>query len=746
MTEAESIREVLRRYWGFEELRPLQAEAIAATLAGRDSLTVLPTGGGKSLCYQLPPLVSGRPTLVVSPLIALMRDQVAGLKLAGVPAAAAHGNLTADESTELRRAVKAGELRLLLVAPERLLMPDFLAMCVKMGVGAIAIDEAHCISQWGHDFRPEYRRLSELREVFPGIPIGAYTATATPRVRDDIAAQLRLQRPVTLVGSFDRPNLTYRVLPRVSLHDQIAEALHRHTDRAGIVYCISRKDSETVAESLRARKIDARAYHAGMDGKMRSRVSDDFRAERLNVVCATVAFGMGIDRGDVRCIVHAAMPKSIEHYQQETGRAGRDGLPAECVLFHSAQDVMRWRQLMERNAEETGSAPEFLQGQLDLLNQMHRLISGARCRHRAIIEYFGQEYGEPSCNACDFCLGELAQVLDSHDTARKIISCVARCQQRYGAAHIAEVLRGSRAERIVRAGHDQLSTFGLLPGLSKDQIVSYINQLIDAGDLERTTDEYPVIRLTGTSVEVLKSLRIANLVEPKVAVAAPKKARQAAGASEPLSAEETQLFEHLRIWRRTLAADRGVPPYVILGDASLEELSRVRPASRQTLINVRGIGSKKIEDFGQDLLEAIRGYCESASMGMDARAGSRRRTLAGAGAEDNQQASSSAPVSRRSGPSSAAGVYFKAGASIDEVIAATGRARSTVCGYLADFIAAERPRSIEAWIDDATYQRVVEGMEAVGGGSFKDVFEHLGGEVSYDQIRWVWAHREAVSA
>ncbi|HLO42076.1 MAG TPA: DNA helicase RecQ, partial [Phycisphaerales bacterium] len=619
------IQESLRTYWGFDGLRPMQAESIEATLAGRDTLTVLPTGGGKSLCYQLPPLVTGRLTLVVSPLIALMRDQVAGLTMAGVPAAAAHSNLSAEESAELRARARAGELKLLLVAPERLLLPEFLSFCVKLRIGAIAIDEAHCISQWGHDFRPEYRRLSELREVFPGVPVGAYTATATPRVREDIVRQLHLADPTVLVGSFDRPNLTYRVLPRIRLADQVAEAIHRHEGRASIVYCMTRKDTEEMAEMLRAKGIEARAYHAGLDANKRSKVSDDFRAERLNVVCATVAFGMGIDRGDVRCVVHAAMPRSIEHYQQETGRAGRDGLAAECVLFHSAADVVRWKQIMERGAMETGASPEHLRSQFDLLDQMHRFIGGARCRHGALVEYFGQAYSEPACGACDYCLGELQEVADAHDTARKIISCVARCGQRFGAGHIADVLVGSRAQRVISAGHAELSTFGLLSSCTRDQVVSYINQLIDAGYLNRTVDQFPVIHLTRESASVLRNEIIASLVEPHIqkeeaAVQSAVKRRSAARQA-PLTPDENRVFEHLRAWRRNTAAERGVPPYIILGDAALEELSRVRPSTTQGLLGIKGIGVRKVEDFGHDLVQEIRRYCEEHELVQDAQRG-----------------------------------------------------------------------------------------------------------------------------
>ena len=351
------VLQLVRRYWGFETLRPMQSEAIEAGLSGRDSLVVMPTGGGKSLCFQVPPLVTGRVTVVVSPLIALMKDQADALALAGYPACAMHSNMEPEDLGAARRAVESGEAQLLMVAPERLLSAGFLSWLHSVRVGAFAIDEAHCISQWGHDFRPEYRRLGEVRDRFPLVAFHAFTATATPRVREDIAAQLHLRDPLVLVGRFDRANLAYRIVPRQRPLEQVAEVLSRHAGRAGIVYCLSRRETEAIAEGLRARGINARPYHAGMTPLQRTRVSEHFKTERLDVVVATVAFGMGIDRGDVRCVVHASMPRTVEGYQQETGRAGRDGLPAECVMLYSSSDVSRWTRILEASAAESGADP-----------------------------------------------------------------------------------------------------------------------------------------------------------------------------------------------------------------------------------------------------------------------------------------------------------------------------------------------------------------------------------------------------
>lgn len=741
------VADVLLRHWGFDALRPLQGESIAATLAGRDTLTVLPTGGGKSLCFQVPPLVNGKLTIVVSPLIALMRDQIAGLKFAGISAGAVHSNSTDRESAELRAALGDGSLRLVYMAPERLLQSRQVELLMKLDVGAIAIDEAHCISQWGHDFRPEYRRLADLRVSFPGVPIGAYTATATPRVRRDIIEQLGLRSAAELVGTFDRPNLTYRVLPRVDVVGQIEECLRRNQGpdghvRAAIVYCISRKETERIADALKARGFDAAAYHAGMNARDRDRVSARFRDERLDVVTATVAFGMGIDRSDVRCVIHAAMPKSIEHYQQETGRAGRDGLPAECLLLYSNADVMRWKQLISRPGDEDGGPPELgvIEAQTALLNHMHNLASGSRCRHKALSAYFGQDYPHPACNACDVCLGELSEVADGQTIARKILSCVARCEQRFGAKHIADVLAGSKAETVRTRGHDKLSTFGLLAGIDRETVVSYMNQLIDSGDLARAEGEYPVLQLTSASHEVLANRRQVRLVEPKSLSRAKGRRSDVSGGDTPMSDVEARLFESLRVLRRSIADERGVPPYVVFPDTVLDELARVRPGSMQTLLTIRGIGSRKSQEFGSTVLTHVRDFCDREGLALDARTGSRPRELPEA--------------SRPTTGASAAAPHFRRGTSVEDVCTIMDRKPSTVWGYLEEFIRHERPTSVWPWIDRATYDRVIEARDRVGGRLLRPIFEALRSasedagpsrEVPYEHIRIVLAHHQSTA-
>jgi ATP-dependent DNA helicase RecQ len=599
----------LRRVWGFDRLRPLQEEAIAAALAGRDSLVVMPTGGGKSLCYQAPAVVGGGLTLVVSPLIALMKDQVDDLNGLGVPAAAYNSMLSPAERAAVQARLLRGELRLLYAAPERLMMEGgeaFLALLRRGGLRAVAVDEAHCISEWGHDFRPEYRQLGELREALPGVPFHAYTATATPRVREDVIRQLRLRSPAVLVGSFDRANLVYRVRRREQLLRQVREVLARHPGRAAIVYCTSRAEVERLAEQLAAHGLSALPYHAGLADEARAAAQDAFLGERVDVVVATVAFGMGIDRPDVRCVVHAGSPRSLEQYMQESGRAGRDGEPAECVLLYSPGDVVRWRGRLERDGLLT-------EGNQLHLRRIEAYASGAGCRHRALAEHFGERLAGETCGACDWCLGELEDVPDATVVAQKVLSCVARVRQSFGAGHVIDVLRGRRTERVEARGHDQLSTFGLLAELSVSELRSVVDQLVDQRLLAMEGDPYPVLRLTDEGGEVMRGRRDCRLLRVPAPQSLPRERRRrgrGAGASTllgeaPLAAGEEATFERLRALRREIAAERGVPPYVVFHDSTLRELARARPTSLAQLFRVRGIGERKATDYGERLLALL---------------------------------------------------------------------------------------------------------------------------------------------
>jgi ATP-dependent DNA helicase RecQ len=605
------ILATVRRYWGYSELRPLQEQAIKAGLEHRDSLVVMPTGGGKSLCYQVPAELAQRTDIVVSPLISLMKDQVDGLRECGYPAAALYSGMSPEAVAKAEQQISAGRCRLVFVAPERLLTSRFMEFIERINVRAFAIDEAHCISHWGHDFRPEYRQLADLKKRFPGASVHAYTATATERVRADIAAQLRLNNPVVLVGIFDRPNLVYRVVPRTDARAQTLEVLRRHKGQAAIVYCISRRDTESMAAFLQANHLRAAFYHAGMEADERRRTQDAFAAESIDVVAATVAFGMGIDRSDVRCVIHAAMPKSIEHYQQETGRAGRDGLEAECVLLYSAADVLRWESLIEKSALDAKEPGDVIGAARELLEHMRRLCSGLHCRHRKLSEYFGQAYAKPSCEACDVCLNEVEGLEDATVTAQKILSCVARAGERFGAEHIVDVLLGANTERIRRWGHEELSTYALMKGTPRPTLTNMIYQLIDNGLLERTVDDRPVLRLNDVSREVLRGNRAVQLLQSKAKV---KKTRI---DEKSWGSVDSGLFETLRNLRRQLAAERGVPAYVLFNDATLREMARIRPGSPSALLGIRGVGERKLADLGEPFLKVISTYCRENRLPLD---------------------------------------------------------------------------------------------------------------------------------
>jgi len=597
------IAEVAKRYWGFDALRPLQAEAIQAACERRDSLVVLPTGGGKSLCYQVPPVVLGRTDVVVSPLVSLMKDQVDALLACGYPAAALHSGMSPDARREVESGLAAKRYALVFAAPERLVTPGFLRLLDQGNVQAFAIDEAHCISHWGHDFRPEYRELAVLKERFPQAAVHAYTATATARVRADIVQQLRLTNPTVLVGRFDRPNLVYRVIPRVDEEQQVREILGRHKGEAAIVYCISRKDTEALADFLQEQHIKAQAYHAGLAPDLRRRTQDAFAEERIDVVVATVAFGMGIDRSNVRCVIHAASPKSIEHYQQETGRAGRDGLEAECALLYSAADVMRWESLIRRSAEEAEQPGEVIAAARQLLEQMRGYCSRLECRHRSLSEHFEQAYEKPNCGACDVCLNEVEGVADATETAQKILSCVARVQQRFGATHVVDVLLAAKTESVFARGHDKLSTYGLMKGTPRKALTNMVFQLVDQGLLIRTEDDHPTLRLNDASWTVLRGQRPVRLIKPKaepvVSSGIEKDAREGV---------DRGLFEHLRGVRRELAQERSVPAFVIFSDATLRELARIRPTTESQMRRVRGVGERKLAELGQRFLAEIAHY------------------------------------------------------------------------------------------------------------------------------------------
>jgi ATP-dependent DNA helicase RecQ len=734
----DGLKRVIERHWGYRTFRPLQQQAMQAVLEDRDSVVVLPTGGGKSLCYQAPAVLRGDTTVVISPLIALMKDQVDGLQACGVPAIQIDSSQTPGEQFSYKLDIQQGAIRLLFVSPERLVNTDFYHLLRRINVRTFAIDEAHCISHWGHDFRPEYRQLGRIKELFPEASVHAYTATATEQVRRDIIAQLGLSGPEVLVGNFDRPNLTYRVLPRHDRTKQVLEVLERHRGDPGIIYCPFIRDVEDLTDILQQHGHDARRYHAKLSDQERRTTQDAFAAEECNLIVATVAFGMGIDRSNIRFILHTAMPKSLEHYQQETGRAGRDGDAAECILLHSGADLMTWKAILEKNAQESGADPSFLPNVFRHLDDIDRFCRGVVCRHRALVGYFGQDYEGEGCGACDLCLGDTQPLEDSLVVAQKILSCVARVRERFGIGHVINVLRGKEDDRVLKFNHDQLSTFGLLRDRREVDIRDWIYQLLSLKVLVqnevqlRTGDTVQVLGLNPASWEVMKGqrdVRLLQLVRRKKGVVERSKAEVASWEGV-----ERGLFEELRLLRRKLAEARAVQPYMIFSDHTLRDLARVRPSTPERMHLVYGVGEAKLRDFGQPFLDLIAAYCAQHGVTRD-------NAPAPVKAEEPRRSPAARPNPQRD----LALAQFREGATVEDVMHQTGRARPTVVDYLCEHIREEKPRSLNPWVSTAVYDRVAMAARQVGTERLKPIYVHLGEQVSYDDIRLVLAHLAALS-
>jgi ATP-dependent DNA helicase RecQ len=715
MSDESRLLSVLQTHWGFNEFRPLQREAIDAVLAGQDSVVVLPTGGGKSLCYQIPAVLMPGLAVVVSPLISLMKDQVDALTENGIPAAAVHSALTPQERQLIAQEIRADRIKLLYVAPERLISERMLAFLRERQISFIAIDEAHCISNWGHDFRPEYRMLGELRGHFPGIGVHGFTATATEQVRRDIAVQLRLRQPEFLVGIFDRPNLQYRVMRRASSGQQIHAVLQRHAGESGIIYCISRKEVDALTLALRAAGVKVAAYHAGLSDEERHRNQNAFLSEQVDVVVATVAFGMGIDKSNVRFVIHTGAPKSLEHYQQETGRAGRDGLDAECCLLHGGNDFMIWRKL---SSELTGEVWQQMDTNLRL---MENYCNSVTCRHRALAEHFGQTYEPENCQACDVCLDQQDCHSDSLIVAQKILSCVVRVNENFGADYVAQVLIGSREQRVLENGHEQLSTYGLLKDERKSTVREWIEQLCGQEFITRE-GEYRVLKVSPSGREVLRGKQTPKLLKP----AAGKGIATPAMWKRFTEGMDAGLFEALRQLRRLLAEERGVPPFVVFGDVTLQDLARRRPTTLLGFRQVHGVGEHKAEQYGEVFTAEIARYCTAEQIQADVPIAAKAASFA---------APKAISTISLSAAKMAADSLFREGRSIDDVAAQTGRAHSTVAGYLVEFLMREGQLSPEPWVDDAGFAAISAAAKVAGLERLKPVFDQLNGAFSYDQIR-----------
>jgi ATP-dependent DNA helicase RecQ len=597
--ESLSLLPLLKQFFGFSSFRPLQEEIIRDALGGRDVLALLPTGGGKSLCFQLPALARAGLTVVVSPLISLMKDQVDALQASGVPATFLNSSLKPDEARARLHGLHSGEYRLLYVAPERMMLSGFLSDLRRWNVHLLAIDEAHCISEWGHDFRPEYRRLAELRQHFPEVPLMALTATATERVRSDIVKQLRLREPRRYVASFNRPNLSYRVLAKSKAYEQVLNFVNSRASESGIVYCQSRKSTESVAARLSDDGVMAKPYHAGLDAKERSVNQELFLRDEVRVICATIAFGMGINKPNVRFVVHNDLPKNVEGYYQETGRAGRDGLPSECLLLFSAGDAVKYSRFIEEVSDEKQRQIATTQ-----LRQMVHFAESGECRRVALLRYFGEDFRVANCGGCDNCLTPRA-TYDGTLAGQKFLSCVFRVREKsginFGINQIVEVLVGAETENILKWDHHTVSTYGIGKEFSRVEWRTVGRELVRLGYLRQAAEKFNVLQLTEQGQAALRERQTIRLTK---AVTVTKVAQPRAGE---IACDEA-LFERLRRLRKRLADERGVPPYIVFSDVSLRQMARSYPSNEAEFAQISGVGEQKLKRFGKRFITEIGKY------------------------------------------------------------------------------------------------------------------------------------------
>ena len=607
MPNAADPLSILKASFGYDSFWRPQEEIINDVLAKRDVLAVMPTGGGKSLCYQLPALILQGVTLVVSPLIALMKDQVDALNANGIPSRFLNSSLSYRESLRVQKEVREGAVKLLYVAPERLPIPGFRRLLHDIDLNLIAIDEAHCISEWGHEFRPDYRNLLDLRRSFPSTPVIALTATATERVRKDITDQLGLGQDRTYVSSFNRANLNYWVGPRDrNVFGEIISRLKEHREQSAIIYCFSRRETEDLARQLNDNGFSALPYHAGLDADTRRKTQDDFIQDRVPIITATIAFGMGIDKPDVRLVVHYSLPKSIESYYQETGRAGRDGLPSDCVIFFSLADRVKQEYFirqMEDDVEQRNARQK--------LDKMVEYAQATTCRRRFLLGYFGEDWKEESCGGCDVCL-QPRKTFDATEVAQKVLSAVARTGERFGTNHVVDVLVGSKNKRISTDGHDKLSVYGIVTDFSKAQLKELVVQLQGKGLLVRNQGDYPTLSLSEAGWKFLRERQTLTLARPA-------DARRSSPSNRPTDPVvfDAKLFEELRALRRQLAEERNVPPYVVFGDVSLRQMAAIYPQDEDEFSDIHGVGRLKLQEYGSKFTSVIRDYVRANNITID---------------------------------------------------------------------------------------------------------------------------------
>jgi ATP-dependent DNA helicase RecQ len=711
-----SLLPTLKQHFGFTSFRPLQEDIIRDSLAGKDVFTLLPTGGGKSLCFQLPALVRPGLTLVISPLISLMKDQVDALLTSGIPATFLNSSLSPHHARERIHDLHQGKYRLLYVAPERAVLSGFLNDITNWNVNLIAVDEAHCISEWGHDFRPEYRELVELRKRLPSVPIMALTATATKRVRGDIIKYLQLKAPSSFVASFNRPNLSYKVLPKTDPYRQLLTFLRQRKDESGIVYCQSRKTTESIAAKLTIDDISAAPYHAGMEQSDRTRNQELFLRDEIRVMCATIAFGMGINKSNVRFVVHYDLPKNIEGYYQETGRAGRDGLPSECLLLFSRGDVVKQLHFIEEKEDE--QVRRIAKAQLE---QMVHYAESSECRRLLLLEYFGEEYPHPGCDACDNCLLP-RDTYDGTVDAQKLLSCVCRIKEKsgfnVGLRYVVEVLTGADTEKIRRWKHTALSTYGIGKERSREEWMAIGRELMRLRLLRQNSDNgFAVVEITPTGLETLKQRR-------KIVLTKPVEMEEALKVREGDQEYDTTLFERLRVLRKRVADERNVPAYIVFSDAALRQMAQLYPTTPAEFMRISGVGEKKMMDFGEMFMNDIAAFLKT------------NPRMQFAQRNNDQPLSDSKWMNETTRETLR---LFRSGLSLESTAEVRGLQISTILTHLLAAVNTGEEMDLSRLATPDEQREIRDAFGKHGYANITGVFESLGARISYGVLRIVRA-------